>query len=174
VEGGSRAFRGSVGPWLRTTTSRAIFFTNEHVVRTAVEQSQRQIETFPGRVQMEEVMFISADTAENRDNAKMQCHSPDAYEKDRRKDFLADWAVVSLDVAPTHPIDTPILPNRDNIGRCPHSNHIIHMPCKGTAVARGAGHEQNPRSARFHVRGDNVLHVLSAGTWGNDTINLAV
>jgi len=98
--------------------------------------------TCPEHIRAGEVVLTSGEAGQNKDDAAMKCNNPDVHESVRENNtFLADWTIVKFEQASTKYIETPRARDQE---LCLHINHIIHIPCRGTAVVRGAGCRKRP------------------------------
>jgi tetratricopeptide (TPR) repeat protein len=176
VNGDLVASEGSSGPWLRTSSRNVYLYTNEHVVRRGTTNGHMLTMTYPGRIRVGDVVLTSGEAGQNKDDAIMKCNNPDVDERVREKStFLADWAVVKFEQAPTKPIETPAARGQ---GLCLHIKRIIHIPRRGTAVARGAGRRNRPgepwtAAYTTHINGDGVPTVLSPRMFNDNSKELA-
>ena len=171
---------GSSGPWLRTSSSNVFLYTNEHVVRSGMEICEKTVVTHPGRRAIGDVVLTSAkdlvnSTADRRNRVypTMECYNEEVHESVRSgNNWLADWAIVKFQQAPTKPIEMMVAGD----GKlCHHVNHIIHVPLEGHARAIGAGSCYRPWHAMYTAQldGCGIPTQLSPGMWDNNSIELA-
>lgn len=176
INGKLSASEGSSGPWLRTSSRDVFLYTNEHVVRRGTTHGHMLMITWPGRICIGEVVLTSEAADQNKDNAVIECNNPDVDESVRKNNtFLADWAIVKLEQAPTKSIEAP---TNGDPRLCLHVNRIIHVPRKGTAAAKGASHRNRPgepwtAAYTTAIQGDGIPTVLSPGMFSRNTKDLA-
>ena len=116
---------GSSGPWLRIRKS-VFLYTNEHVVRPGIEHLKRIMMTYPGRLTIGEVVLTSGGDGQNKDDATMECHNLEVHEDVRRgSSFIADWAIVKFEQAPTKPVEMPAAKGGGGTGLRSHYS----LPC---------------------------------------------
>ena len=171
---------GSSGPWLRTTDSNVLLYTNEHVVRPGMEVCERTVVTHPERCAIGEVVLTSAKPLANLTEGHekeayptMECHNREVHEDVRNgNNWLTDWAIVKFTQAPTKPIELMVT---EDGKLCHHVNRIIHVPLKGyaRAIGAGSGHQLWHAVYTAQLDGCGIPTQLSPGMWDNNSIELA-